>query len=284
MQRHKEIRRLSCSQHSQISLTIVPGQPRQTQPEIQSAQFLVTRSEECFAGRVRRQTNRMNTHPTRYAALLALILLVLAKVVAAQTTNRVPKNDVQNWNDFQFTIPVNKKVDFALTGTLRVGDNVSEAVDERFGAAFNYKLNRELTLGIWVFGREARPPNGRREHETRLTLAATYQKPIGKFTLSDRNWFERRWRAPQVDAWRYRNRVRLEHPFQISHAKFTWLVSDEVFYDWSFHEWVRNRVGAGVSHAFDKHLTLELYYMRQNDGRARPGDLHIIGTQWRIKL
>ena len=40
----------------------------------------------------------------------------------------------------------------------------------------------------------------------------------------------------------------------------------------------------GASREFNKHLTLELCYMRQNDGRARPGDLHIIGSLWRIKL
>lgn len=218
----------------------------------------------------------------RRIALLSLMLLATSAV--AQTTNGVAETDVQNWNDVQFIVPVSKKVDFLLTGTLRLGDHVTEAVDERFGAAFNYKLNSALTLGVWGFGREARPPNGRREHETRLTLAATYQKPIGKFTLSDRNWFERRWREPQIDGWRYRNRLRLEHPFEINKAKFNWIVSDEVFYDWSLHDWVRNRVAFGASHTFSKHFTLELYYMRQNDGRTRPGDLHIIGTVWRIKL
>jgi Protein of unknown function (DUF2490) len=214
----------------------------------------------------------------------AMLFLILLCAASAAAQSRVPENDTQSWNDFQFTIPLNQKVDFLLTGTLRFGDNVTRPVDERFGAAFNYKPNRELTLGFWVFGREARPPNGRREHETRLTLAATYQKPLGKFTLNDRNWLERRWREPQVDAWRYRNRVRVEHPFQINKTKFTWFVSDEVFYDWSFHDWVRNRAALGASHAFNKQFTLEVYYMRQNDGRARPGDLHIIGSLWRIKL
>ena len=226
----------------------------------------------------------MQIQTVRLITFLVLMLLVGTKNIAAQTTNPVPETDTQNWNDFQFTVPINKKVDFVLTGTLRIGDNVTEAVDERFGLAFNYKLNSELTLGAWVFGREARPPNGSGEHETRVTLAATYQKPIGKFTLSDRNSFERRWRDPPVDAWRYRNRLRLEHPFEINKTKFTWFVSDEVFYDWSFHDWVRNRAAVGASHAFNKQFTLELYYLRQNDGRARPGDLHIIGSLWRIKL
>jgi hypothetical protein len=47
---------------------------------------------------------------------------------------------------------------------------------------------------------------------------------------------------------------------------------------------VRNRAAIGANHAFNKHFTLELYYMRQNDGRSRPGDLHIIGSLWRFKL
>jgi hypothetical protein len=63
-----------------------------------------------------------------------------------------------------------------------------------------------------------------------------------------------------------------------------WLASDEVFYDWSLHEWVRNRIAVGAFHEFNKQFTLKLYYMRQNDARARPGDLHIIGSVWRIKL
>jgi len=198
--------------------------------------------------------------------------------------SRVPENDTQSWNDVQFTVPMTRKVDFVLLGTLRLGDNLTTPVDERFGFGFNYKLNKYVTLNESTFGREARPPNGRREHELRLTFGATLQKPFGKFTLSDRNWFEHRWREPQVDAWRYRNRVRLEHPFQINKHKFNWFISDEVFYDWSVNDWVRNRAAIGANHAFNKHFTLELYYMRQNDGRSRPGDLHIIGTLWRFKL
>jgi Protein of unknown function (DUF2490) len=78
--------------------------------------------------------------------------------------------------------------------------------------------------------------------------------------------------------------VQLEHPFKINKAKFTGYVLDEVFYDWSLHDWVRNRFSIGASHAFNKHFTLEVYGMRQNDGRTRPGDVNIIGTVMRFRL
>jgi hypothetical protein len=215
--------------------------------------------------------------------MLSLSIVVVC-VTHSVAQSPVPETDTQNWNDFQLTVPMSKKVDLVTQLTLRFGDNLTEPVDERWGFGFNYKLNRYMTLNESYFNREARPPHGRREREIRLTLGATLQKPIGKFTLSDRNWFERRWREPQVDAWRYRNRLRLEHPFQISKTKFTWFISDEVFYDWSLNDWVRNRAAIGANHAFNKHFTLELYYMRQNDGRSRPGDLHIIGSAWRFKM
>jgi len=216
--------------------------------------------------------------------LVLLAPILLGASAPTYTQSRVPKADTQSWNDVQLTIPVSKKVDFLIQGTLRIGGNLSKAVDERWGFGFNYKLNKYVTLNELYFHREARPPNGKSEVEERLTLGATVRKPIGKFSLIDRNWFERRWREPQVDAWRCRNRILLEHPFKIQKAKFTWFVSDEVFYDWSLHDWVRNRFQVGASHVFNKHFTGDLYYLRQNDGRSRPGDINVIGTVMRFRL
>ena len=177
-----------------------------------------------------------------------------------------------------------QKTEFVLIGTLRIGDNITRPVDERWGIRFNYALNKYITLQTLYFHREARPPNGRHESEDRGTVGANLRVPLGKFTFNSRNWFERRWREPQIDAWRYRNRLQLEHPFKIGKTKFVWVVNDEIFYDWSLHDWVRNRFAVGINHTFNKHFTLDTYVMRQNDGRSRPGDVNIIGTTWRIRL
>ena len=211
------------------------------------------------------------------------ILSMTAGKIEAQAT-QVPKSDNQSWNDVQFTIPLNKKTEVVFTGTIRLGDNFTDPVDERWGIRFNYSLTKYVTLQTLYFHREAKPPKGKAEREDRGTFGANVRVPLGKFTFNSRNWFERRWREPQVDAWRYRNRLQLEHPFKIGKTKFVWLVNDEVFYDWSLHVWPRNRVAFGINHTFNKHLTLDTYVMRQSDGHTRPGNLNIIGTTWRIKL
>ncbi len=214
--------------------------------------------------------------------LLASVIVLLA--ANAKPQSRVPKSDNQSWNDVQITVPINKKTEFVVIGTLRLGDNLTKPVDERWGFRVNYSLNKAVTLQASYFHRDAEPPNGRHEREERGTIGANLRVPLGKYTFTSRNWFERRWRAPQVDAWRYRNRLQIEHPFKIGKTKFVWVVSDEFFYDWSLHDWVRNRFAVGVNHTFNKHFTLDTYVMRQNDGRSRPGDINIIGTTWRIRL
>jgi Protein of unknown function (DUF2490) len=216
--------------------------------------------------------------------MLGCLLMCAAGDARAQTPSKVPKADTENWNDVQLTITLSHKVDFLIQGTVRIGGNLTTPVDERGGFGFNYKVQKYITLNELYFHREATPPNGRHEYEDRLSFGATLNIPIGRFTLVNRNWLERRWRHPQVDAWRYRNRVRLEHPFKLHEQQFTYFVSDEVFYDWSLHDWVRNRFAVGANHAFNKHFTGELYFMRQNDGRTRPGDINIIGTVMRFRL
>jgi hypothetical protein len=215
-----------------------------------------------------------------------ILVLIGVLVCAAHATaqSRVPESDNQSWNDLQITVPMTKKVDFTTQITLRLGDNVTQTADQRWGIGFVFKLNKYLSFNPFYFHREARPPNGRHESEDRLTLGATVRIPAGKFTVSNRSFFERRWREPQVEAWRYRNRLQVEHPFKINKKPFTWFVSGEAFYDWSLHVWPRDRFSGGVSHPFNKHLTLELYYTRQNDSHTRPGDLNIIWSAWRVKL
>jgi len=224
-----------------------------------------------------------NPNAVARVALATLLLFHLAEGVVAQS-KPAPKSDFQSWNDLQVVVPMTKKIDFTLQLTGRFGDNVSQIADTRWGVGWVFKINKYLSFNPLYFHRNARPPNGKFETEDRFTLGATVRVPIGKFILNDRNFFERRERSPQVNAWRYRNRLQLEHPFKINKKKFTWFVSDEVFYDWSLHVWPRNRFSAGVSHPFNEHLTLDLYYARQNDSHTRPGDLNLIWSTWRVRL
>ena len=212
------------------------------------------------------------------------MLLLAAGVVRGQSTSS-QRRDTQVWNDTQLAIAINKKVDFILLGGLRLGGDIRRPVNERIGFSFSFKAGKYLTLTPSYLYLATQPLKNQKGFENRLTLAATVHVPIGGgFTLSDRNQFERRIRHKQVDATRYRNRLKIEQPLKIGTAKLNGLVADEVSYDRSDDAWVRNRFTIGVGKTFNEHFTGELYYLRQNDSHTKQGDLNVIGTTLRFHL
>ena len=215
---------------------------------------------------------------------VATCVVVFGAYRANGQVTSIPQSDTQNWNDVFLSVPLHGPVDFIIQGTIRNGRDISRPVDERLGIGFSFKIGKYVTVIPNYLRIGMQPFEGRRVFEDRLSIPATVRFPIGKFTFSDRNTFERRLRTPGIDATRYRNRLQIDHPIGPDKHKLSLFVSDEVFYDWSFNAWVRNRAAIGVSKPLNKHVTLDLYYMRQNDSHSFPGDLHIIGTTWRIKL
>jgi Protein of unknown function (DUF2490) len=216
------------------------------------------------------------------ATVIFAFVFVMASV-AGHAQVLPDQTDTQNWNDVFLTVPVTGPFDVILQGTIRNGRDISRPVDERLGLGFSFRIGKYVAVVPNYLYIGMQPFEGRRVFENRLSLLTQVRFPVGRFTIADRNLFERRIRRP-INSTRYRNRLQVEHPIGPKDHKLSLFVSDEVFYDWSFNAWVRNRAAIGVSKVVNKHFTLELYYMRQNDSHSLPGDLHVIGTGWRFRL
>jgi len=213
---------------------------------------------------------------------VCLVLLVCS--IAAFGQLNLDQTDNQFWSDFQLAVPVTRQIDFNILGTLRLGRDVSRPVDERVGAGFSFKVGQYLTISPNYVHIGMQPFAGRRVWENRLTLPVVLAFKLDKFTLRDRNQLERRYRNSGLKSWRYRNRFQIEHPIGGDKLGLSMFITDEVFYDWTVDRWVRNRFGVGAIKVFNKHLTQDFYYMRQNDGVSIPGDLNIVGTTLRFRL
>lgn len=215
---------------------------------------------------------------------LSLLSLLLWPFCTSAQSSLLSRTDNQEWNDVQLAIPVTKQIDFSFVGTLRFGRDLGRAVDERIGAGFTFKANKYLNASAAYLHIGMQPISIRRIYEERVVFPITVRVPVGKFSLSDRNQFEFRRRHPGGNSTRYRNRFQVDHPVGPARWNLSIFAADEVFYDWSFDAWVRNRASAGVTKVMNKHLTIDLYYLRQNDGRSIPGDLNVLGTAFRFKL
>jgi uncharacterized protein DUF2490 len=217
----------------------------------------------------------------RLSAFACVLLFVLSTFASAQV---VDQTDNQFWSDVQVAVPMTKDIDFNILGTLRLGRDISRPVDERIGMGFTFRFGQHVSIAPNYLYIATQPVRNRRAWESRLSLPVTLRFNIEKFRFSDRNLFERRFRNPGITSTRYRNRLQVEHSLGRSELGFSLFVADEVFYDWSIDRWVRNRFTVGGSKVFNKHLTQDVYYLRQNDGVSVPGDLHVIGTTLRVKL
>ena len=218
----------------------------------------------------------------RKIRLGAFIIFAFAHTAFAQSPP-ASRSDTQSWNELQFTLPLNKQIDLVLSGELRLGRNVSDFVDERIGAALRFKLGKyfEISPGYEYIVKQ--PDRNRSTYENRLSLAGTVKIPVGRFTIENRHQFERRIRHSQSDIGGYRNRLLISRPVTIGGVKLELFASDEVFYVFSENAWTRNRFSIGGEKEFSEQFALEVYYTRQNDGFSRPGDLHIIGTTFKLR-
>jgi len=216
--------------------------------------------------------------------LLPCWLAVLMQAAAGQTAARPPHDDVQEWNDVQLTIPIEKRTSFILSGSLRLGDAASRLVDERGGAGLNFKANKFLSISPGWLYIATQPVPGRHAYENRLVLAVTGNLPLGQYLISDRNQAERRLLSGRPDTTRYRNRLQVERPVVIRDFALRLFASAEIYYDHSVHAWLRKEYNVGVARNFTEHLSAEVNYRRRNDHYSHPGDMHIVVTTLKIRL
>lgn len=215
--------------------------------------------------------------------LLALSIIgVLAMIDNAQVIT--DDEDIQSWNDVQITVPINKSFDFYTALTMRFGKNVSRLNDGRIAVGFVWKPTKQLSIMPFFWSIKARNSRSRFRPENRLNLRATYRFPLKNFGLIHRSTYEYRMRAP-ASTWRYRGALTFEKELPkkfIPDAKF--FIGDEVFYDSATRKFSRDRFNFGISKTLTKNLGVDVYYMRQQDGNAHPGDLNVIWMTWRVKL
>lgn len=222
----------------------------------------------------------------RSSALLAC-LFSLPTTGFSQAKGDNPTEESQFWNEVQIYLRINSQTDLVLLGVLRMGANFSgflRPIDERAGGGIAFKVNKHLTFMPTYIYISQQPTPFRKNTEHRLIANVTGKFSAGQFNFTDRNLIERRVRHSLSDFVMYRNRLQIDHPVRVGEQSFRIYIADEAWYSSLADSWIRNRISIGMFKQFTSHFYAELFYLRQNDGRARPGDVQAIGTLFKITL
>jgi len=77
---------------------------------------------------------------------------------------------------------------------------------------------------------------------------------------------------------RYRNRMQFERTYELGRTmSLTPYTYAEVFYDWRYNAFSRQRYATGNVMQFNRHVALDGYYIRQEDSRAQERSTNIAG-------
>ncbi len=207
----------------------------------------------------------------------------------AQTPLLPPREDRQFWGETQITKPLTDDKDLIIIGVLRFGREVHRPVDERIGGGVAFKMNKYVTLMPTYLYVDQQPFEGSRIREHRLIFNLTGKIGLGNFTFTDRNLLERRVRHGTPDFTVYRNRLQVDHPARIGTFQFKPFLAGEIFHSTQAgadgsQGWFRKRYSAGIMRQFSKRFNAEVFYLYQQDSISRPGNIHAVGTLFRVYL
>lgn len=219
--------------------------------------------------------------PAEIVLVTAFSLLPGALACRAQTPH--PHHDFQAWADLSASHPLNEKTDFQISTGLRYGDDQGHLIYRRIASGFAFHWHKLLTIEPYYQFSVSDTIFGPETPENRLALATTIATSWKRWEVSERNLGERRFVGTARD-WRYRNRVEFRREIVLARRKLSVFAWDEVFYSSTLDRWYRNRFALGAGRKITNRISIDLYYLRQNDGYSRPGDLNTLGVSIKTRF
>lgn len=216
--------------------------------------------------------------------LITAIFAFVSSAVDAQSPAVLDDTDVQSWHDVQLSLGLNRSVDLFAGGTIWFGKDISRIQEEKGAFGVNFKLSPKISFAPYFSIQRSRNSLGTFVPEKRINLRLTYKFPYKKFGLTTRANYEYRFRKVGSN-WRVGTSVTVEKAIpQLNISGLKLFATEEPFYVSLRNSFSRNRLSFGVTKSVNQHLSLDIYYMRQDDSVTHPALIHAIGTSWKIKL
>ena len=206
--------------------------------------------------------------------ILAVSVSLFPRVLICQAAPELPRHDFETRTDFDAAHALSKTTDFILGAGLHISQDQGHIVYRKLSTGFAFHWRNFLTAEPYYQYSYSDEAGGAFQTESRLAFAATLGAPWEwkHWQVSDRNLGERRLIVHRQE-WRYRNKLEFRRPVSIKRRQLSVFVWDEVSYSSRAGRWYRNRLALGAGRELTRKVSIEAYYLHQNDGSPRPGNL-----------
>ncbi|MDP2911690.1 MAG: DUF2490 domain-containing protein [Candidatus Omnitrophota bacterium] len=209
--------------------------------------------------------------------VMALLLIVTAMAYAYDD------GDFQVWNTDVEEFKINNNSKIALEEEFRWGDNANEFYYQHYDAGFFYNLEKYLNIG-GGYRHIYELKNGKFKQESEPYITATLLWDIKGFKFEDRNRMEYRYFDYQADSSRYRNKITMKLPCNLTKIGIQPYLSDEIFISFGgTNQFNQNRFSSGIGMNLTKNVKAEIYYMLQSaKSSGKWTDINVLGTKLKV--
>lgn len=169
----------------------------------------------------------------------------------------------------------------------RLGDDGGNFYYEHSDLGFTYSgLADWIDLGANFRLIYEKDGNDDWKRENRPHLNVTLKNKLFGLSVSSRGRFEYRDRYKDEDVWRYRHKVTVKFPCELTALKLKPYVADEIFATMNDDNVDKNRVYAGASFGLTETVSADIFYMWQTS-RSSSGewsDIHVLGTGLKLRF
>lgn len=204
--------------------------------------------------------------------------------MAAGSATSQADNETQQWNELKLIAKCSEKIDLFAATTLRLAevDPNLNRVSGQFG--LDLRPVKWLTFSPNYQYIVNEPAEDASNSEHRPGVVAAIGVPLGSAQATLSTAFEYRVREGRSDSWRLRPKLKLKHALGPKHWKLDAYLADELFYDSTEDDLVRNRFFTGLEKKLGEDWSADVYYCRQHAIRSPDPDLNIIGISMRLRF
>lgn len=195
--------------------------------------------------------------------------------------------DFQYWSSAKVSFDINKDWQCNFEQEYKFGDDAGEFYYNHSDLGFVYKSFADwIDLGFnYRLAFERAGSAGEWKQENRPHLHVTFKGTLFDLDVSDRSRFEFRDREDKEDHWRYRNKVTVKVPLELTGLKLKPYLADEVFIPLNDDNISKNRIYAGVSFKVLENMTGEIFYLWESSrSTGFWKDTNVLGTWMKFRF
>ena len=177
--------------------------------------------------------------------------------------------------DFSATHQLDEKTDFLIGAELRYGNDQGHLTYRRITTGFPFHWRKFLTLEPYYQYSVSDSFVRTLDAQNRLAFAATVNS-LETLELRDRNLGERRFMMDGQE-WRYRNRVEFRRPLSVYPQGIERFRLGRSLLQFDRGQVVSKPFCTGCRAKTQQEISIDLFYVHQNDGYSHPGDLNGVG-------